>query len=1530
MQHQSLSRPGHQALPRKRPPGAAPMKQASVPTAEPAGPQAQAGSDATEVPAPATLIEKNGGQQAAEATQTPTQASRLPNYLQAAPGNAGKAELQPQPAEKKTEMEEAGPGESARLDVAQQQEPADPSKTLEPQARQQSRDAVQAADALPQLPLSDKPGARSGPAPAETQVKKASGKPAPATAAPGTAAAGAAVVAASAPQGATAGPAAGGGGSAAAETPTEQEEQAKTEDRVDAAEPEREEDDEAAPIEVATSAAEAAGAAGGGAAAASSPSETASDGDEGGGSPVEVPAEPTPQAADSQAAHPEAMQRQQEHSEQREQQAEGAAHGQHEAKARESDQLDQDVEAGQVSGEIPGAELSGPEREAALGSLGEELPAEGGGQGEEGAGAGGGGPAQAQPEQAPPDVSALPPEQGLATLASASPAQADAGLVGVQGAAARENAEQTQAVQQSLPETTVGEPAGPPAAGPQSGEAAGVTAAGTPPAAAGAAAGRTQLAPTPAAPAGNAADKVARPQIAKPAQGAEPSAADQARVAGAVAALPTSDPGLNVSLGEAPSLALSGGADPAQLAAQKAQADQAVAASAAREAAAVAKPMGEQNLRPTVGQAQIKARTIGAAGGAGGGAPSTGGAGAAAGGGAQAILAEELKGPEVRQALVAAAAKAGAAKSAAQAQVAASNAEAEGQIGELKAQAASDQEAARAHCRTEAQAARSQHAQQQQRAVAGLAQRQAATLAKTEGEVGEAKRQGEDEAAAQIAQGEQETSVKRSEVETAVAAKKREAQAATEEKGFFGWLADDVGAWFDRQKQWISDKVEAGKTWIRDTAERFKQYAAARIDAARDRVVGLIVRAGTALLTASDALLADFPAARAAVQSTIMVGMAMGIAKVNSLAEDAKREVNRRVDRAASLAEKALDKGGKLANAAIDHAKATTVGALNAADKAAQALGVLKVLVEDVAADPGAWVSKLGAAAKDGVRNHLAGAMKAAIKQWWEGKVESVLGVGQAVWATLKAGGLGLKQIGAMAWSAIKAAIPPALIQLVIEKVVAMIIPAAGAVLAVIEGLQAAWGSVSAMLGAVGRAIAFLKAVKGGGAGAQFAQLVAAAAIVVIDFVSNWLLARLGKAILKIGSKIKGIAQKLIKKISGALKKFKAKRRAGKRAKARKKASKRDPSGKKKDANQKKQDKSAEQRKRLDAAVQAIRPKLAALLSKGVSRARLKIQLLLWRVQHGLTMLSLQGKQVVAKVNPESPLDQVESADLGMMLEPILQAAEQRFLTQYKQSRTADDFGMAGYRENPDYVKRSKEVDDVITMRSLIEREGMAPDRIGHHKVELASTGVSVSVGDVGSLASGKVPMGPYPSYASTDAHWQKAGAPQIGALGPGHRSLMLLERARHKGMLPAMDVVQSMGQLGELSSREMVTGHLNPMRREGAGMAGTIDSFHDGQPHRPLSKKERQQVAEGRQSRHESVGDIFKRLSHAAAKEKGVLVKGGEQAKPLRELATAVEQWVASHLQAKAGDAKAAENLAATTAALVAQFVVFLKSFRG
>ena len=73
----------------------------------------------------------------------------------------------------------------------------------------------------------------------------------------------------------------------------------------------------------------------------------------------------------------------------------------------------------------------------------------------------------------------------------------------------------------------------------------------------------------------------------------------------------------------------------------------------------------------------------------------------------------------------------------------------------------------------------------------------------------------------------------------------------------------------------------------------------------------------------------------------------------------------------------------------------------------------------------------------DGVNNHLWAELRAAIKEWFNSKVEAVIGVGKLILEVLRQGGIAFRRIAAMARAAVKAAIPRAIIEFLIQKVIA-------------------------------------------------------------------------------------------------------------------------------------------------------------------------------------------------------------------------------------------------------------------------------------------------------------------------------------------------------------------------------------------------------------------------------------------------------------------------------------------------------------
>src|SRR5712691_10633220 len=213
--------------------------------------------------------------------------------------------------------------------------------------------------------------------------------------------------------------------------------------------------------------------------------------------------------------------------------------------------------------------------------------------------------------------------------------------------------------------------------------------------------------------------------------------------------------------------------------------------------------------------------------------------------------------------------------------------------------------------------------------------------------------------------------------------------------------------------------------------------------------------------------------------------------------------------------------------AAIDGVRAVVHGALDFARGALSAFGTFAVLVKDIAANPGQWVGNLAAAARDGIRNHLWPDLKGAVQGWFNEKVDSLLGLGSAVWKLLKRGGITAAQVATVAWEGIKSMIPQTVIWVLIEKLVALIVPAAAAVMLIIQALQAALGSLSRILQAVDAFVGFLKGVRWGNAGPLFGSAIAAGAVAVIEFISQFLLQRLMGAVGAVAGKLRSLAKRI-------------------------------------------------------------------------------------------------------------------------------------------------------------------------------------------------------------------------------------------------------------------------------------------------------------------------------------------------------------------------------------------------------------------
>jgi hypothetical protein len=933
--------------------------------------------------------------------------------------------------------------------------------------------------------------------------------------------------------------------------------------------------------------------------------------------------------------------------------------------------------------EAAGEDMSGASAADAAGGA-----AGGGGGG--GGGEGGDSPPDTAPPP-PPDLSRADPAQALAVAAALPPAQLAGSLDTVSAGASRTVAGQRAALVVSPPEIQRG-------AG-----AAGITAAPASPSGVQAvpkAADRSPVAlrqprPLPAArPA--PVERARTPQIAETADGkVSPDAARN--VQAAVRNLPTSDPGLAITPGAPPRLPLAGDADPQQVGEQQAHVDQTASQAAAQGQRDAAAPMGEDQIYPTVPATTLRGEVPAASGGAAPAAAASA-VGATADSEAVSVIAQQEKGGEIRAAVTQGAAQITGARAEHTRQSAEERQRSAQEIAGLDRAHAQQQATERAQANTDVQAHRRQWTTEQAALVASHRTEASAVAGTARQSVIQEQTQAEQEAAAHHRAGEEEAGQARREGDQEAARARREGEQESSGGGFFGWVASAMKSLVDKVKNGIKAAFDKARAAVRAAIQKAQQLATAVIERARQAVVAAIRVAGAALIAIGDRLLAAFPAVRDRFRKAIQDRVKSAEAAVNRLAEGLERGVKSALDLLGKGLDAALGLLEKGMLAAVDAVKNAVQGALDFAKKAIEMLGTFAVIAKDIAKGPGRWLSMLGSAVVSGIRDHLWGTLKTAVKEWFNSKVEEVTGFGQMVWNLLKKGGISLAQVGKMVWQGVVAAIPGALFAILAEKLASMIVPAAGAVLAIIQGIQAAWGAIQRIIQAISAFVAFLKGVLGGSGPVLFAQALAAAAVAVIEFVAQWLLKKLKGAATGVGGKLREIAKRIGQRLKtigkavagGARRAAGAAMRAvravgrgiargakavgrgiargaryigrklgrfgaamgrgirGAAAAAKKQWEKlkakfregREKLKKKWDDWKKAREERKTERaqEKLDRAVAALRPKVGELLSRGTTGLALKGRLLLWRIQHRLSSLSLRGSgnsvEIWAVVNP--------------------------------------------------------------------------------------------------------------------------------------------------------------------------------------------------------------------------------------------------------------------------------------------------------
>ncbi|WP_086930831.1 hypothetical protein [Agarilytica rhodophyticola] len=891
--------------------------------------------------------------------------------------------------------------------------------------------------------------------------------------------------------------------------------------------------------------------------------------------------------------------------------------------------------------------LSAAEQQVAFDSLAENI-----GTGAGISGGGGGGSAIAdKPQPEVPDVSAQKPVAALATASALPPVQMHQSLGGL--ASSINNEAKTERDELKAKPPAQQRPTGSPINlyGKASTAAKADDNAAKP--VAQAEAGRDNPTPEPAKtpePPPSPAENLPTPQL----QGGDSgqlSADEVQQLAHSVGSLPTKDAGLYMSTGPSPTVELAGNASPARIAEQNSELQSSMNQHQQQGRQDVAQEMGENTkIYPSVATEMLTAKVPSGGGGGEGTAEGTGAAGGSSLPGSVDpatlnFLANKEKGGEIEAAANTAQGDLAAKKSEYNTKVTDEKAKSAKDIVELEAKSSADQAQARGQAQGEVKASKTEWTQEQEKTIREANKEADKEITKGRDDIQKKKQDADTKATQEIRKGNNEAERERKKAEDKAAAEKRKGKK--EGKGFFGWLASKAKAFFDRIKAAIKSAFDLARKLIKKAIEMAKKAAMWAIEQARKAIVAAIQLVGKLLIAIGDRLLAAFPALRDKFRKFINSTIDKAVAKVNQYAEKLKKGVSALLDLLAAGLNKLIGWLEKGMLAAVDAYAKAVDGAIKFAEKTAQAFGAFMTLIKDVAAGPVKWIGNLGAAVIDGIKNHLWKAFKAAVQQWFNSKLEQVLGLGTMVWGLIKSGGLSVAKVGKMAWEGIKAIIPAALTRILVEKLVAMIVPAAGAVMAIVEGLQAAWGTVQQIVTAFNKFMAFLKAVKKGNAGPQFASALAAAAVAVIDFVANWLIAKLTKGAAKIGGKIKALAKKILGRKKGkrqgkqVIGKASARGGMAKRGKADNKRTL-DKSGASKKPKKTAVDKKEEARKRkkqerIDRARKELPPKIKSFLAKKPSRIRMKAKLLVWKLKYRLSSLKIEGKRklrFIGKINP--------------------------------------------------------------------------------------------------------------------------------------------------------------------------------------------------------------------------------------------------------------------------------------------------------
>ncbi|MEU0191212.1 DUF4157 domain-containing protein [Streptomyces afghaniensis] len=356
--------------------------------------------------------------------------------------------------------------------------------------------------------------------------------------------------------------------------------------------------------------------------------------------------------------------------------------------------------------------------------------------------------------------------------------------------------------------------------------------------------------------------------------------------------------------------------------------------------------------------------------------------------------------------------------------------------------------------------------------------------------------------------------------------------------------AKESGNWVTKAFEWLKEKVieiknaivriiRAARDAVVNFIKNFKENAERWINEARKFIVDTVKNLINDLIEFAKAMVRAVIELANRIRKFITDLIAAAIAFVTKLAAQLKQIISDLLDAIAKLLSDILNILKKMLMDVIKAVVDAVKTVLDYASKLLAGLGEFMMIAVDFLSDPGGWLSGAKNSAVDGAKNHLFREVQAAVKSWFQSKIEEIIGIPKAIIDKLIKGGFTLEKIVKETWDAIVPQLPFIIGEIVITKVIAKLIPGAGWVMAVIDAIRTAIGALGEILRAMGAVLDWLKAVRQGGAGVLFAKAVAAGIVALLELAYEALLSGIGKYVAKVGRRLKGVAAKLGKPDKG-------------------------------------------------------------------------------------------------------------------------------------------------------------------------------------------------------------------------------------------------------------------------------------------------------------------------------------------------------------------------------------------------------------